>query len=949
MKVDKDSKYKLIFSVSEHPYLGVMIHPYVVAYTSLDTLSLTHQKLFSGNATHYNRLTEKQLELISMLDPLMVEGIIRKFSPVSKIRPKEFFRKHYSKEIESIEIRPYIETHLSRFLAKITPDDDFLYVADEINPAAIPVRIQSDFTKVLFHFRRNENGTSYFVTLKHQDERIPFMKLGALLLTKDKPGLIVNGKLYKFYDFVDGNKLGVFINKKFVHIKPQNERRYFSKFVKNLMETAPVFAQGFNINTIKENASPILKLSRHGDSFGFDLFISYGEKVFPYERHKLFHVDMNWDNGPHFTKYKRSTIWEENRVKALSELGLEWEEKQFFSLLDSSLAITMSWLRENKEVLEISHFTIDSALDKHYSTEKTSINYNISDKIDWFDLNVVVIIGEFEIPFAEIVKEMKKGNTEIELPNGLYFVFPKEWLSIGEALSTVKSKNNVFSVKKYQVDVLGLIQSKTIKDHISKLVDIKKERPHKNFNGKLRKYQNDGLSWLMFLYNNRFGGILADDMGLGKTVQTIAFLQKVKMKSKWKVKHPRFLLVAPTSLLYNWKQEVATFAPDLRTKIHSGIKRSKRPEDLENIDLLITSYGLIRNDVELMHSMEFDIVVLDESQNIKNHTAKTTQSINQLFANTRIALTGTPIENTVKDLWSQMNFLNKGQLGPLRKFEENFAKPIEKLGDKDKAEELKRIIKPFLLRRTKSEVAKDLPPLSEKVIFCEMTTEQKEYYEEVKSKYRNSILDTVKEKGLNKSKFSILQGLSKLRQIANHPYLIDKEYTHLSGKHEMLLQKINNALIEGHKVLVFSQFVSYLEILEKDIKKAQHNYYKLTGSTTSDKRQQYVNDFQGINKPSVFLISLKAGGTGLNLTSADYVFIVDPWWNPAAESQARDRTHRIGQEQNVFSYKFISRDTIEEKIVSLQQKKQGYAKDIIVSENNILTNLDLNELRMLLT
>lgn len=948
MKVDKDSKYKLIFSVSEHPYLGVMIHPYVVAYTSLNTLSLTYQKLFSGNATHYDRLTSKQLELIEMLDPLMVENIIRKFSPVSKIRPKEFFKKHYSKEIGSTIIRPYIEKHLDNFLARLSPEDNFLYVADEINPAAILVEIQSEFTKVLFHFRRNENGTSYFVTLKHKDERIPFMKLGALLITKKKTKMIVNGRLYKFYDFVDGNKLGVFINKKFIHIKPQSEKSYYNHFVKNLMETAPVFAQGFNIDTVKENATPVLKLCQQGNSFGFDLFVSYDGKLFPYSPHKLFHVAMKWDKGPNFTKYKRSTIWEENRVSALAKLGLQHTAKQFFRLADSSLSNTISWLRENKELLEISHFRIDSATDNHYSTENISINYNISDKIDWFDLNVVVSIGEFEIPFSQIMKEMKKGNSELQLPNGLYFVFPKEWLSIGDALSKVSSKNNVYSVKKYQVDVLGLIQSKTIKEHISKLIEIKKESPSNNFKGKLRKYQKDGLSWLMFLYNNRFGGILADDMGLGKTVQTIAFMQKVMMKKKWKLEQPRFLLVAPTSLLYNWEQEVANFAPELRAKIHSGIKRGKQLTDFKDIDLLITSYGLIRNDAELLQSMELDIVVLDESQNIKNHTAKTTQSINKLSANTRIALTGTPIENTVKDLWSQMNFLNKGLLGPIRKFEENFAKPIEKLGNNDKSEELHKIIKPFLLRRTKSEVAKDLPPLTEKVILCEMTPEQKDYYEEIKSRYRNSILNTVHENGINTSKFSILQGLGKLRQIANHPYLVDEEYTHKSGKHEMLLQKINSALSEGHKVLVFSQFVSYLEILEKDIKTEQHSYYKLTGATTSEKRQQFVKEFQNNERPCVFLISLKAGGTGLNLTSADYVFIVDPWWNPAAESQARDRTHRIGQRQNVFSYKFISRGTIEEKIVSLQQKKKGYAKHIIVSENNILSNLNLNELQMLL-
>jgi SNF2 family DNA or RNA helicase len=382
--------------------------------------------------------------------------------------------------------------------------------------------------------------------------------------------------------------------------------------------------------------------------------------------------------------------------------------------------------------------------------------------------------------------------------------------------------------------------------------------------------------------------------------------------------------------------------------LHAGSKRAKSISEFAQTDLLITSYGLIRNDAELFQQLELEVVILDESQNIKNHTAKTTQYINKLKATCRVALTGTPVENSVRDLWSQMNFLNKGLLGSMRQFEDKYAKPIEKLGDNKVAKELQALIKPFLLRRTKNEVAKDLPLLTEKIIYCEMSKEQSEHYEEVKSEYRNSLNDLVEDQGISQAKFSILQGLSKLRQIANHPYLVDKEYEARSGKHDILLEKIKTALQDGHKILVFSQFVSYLDILEKDIQSKGLSYFKLTGSTTKEKRAKYVSDFQAIEEPSVFLISLKAGGTGLNLTSANYVFIVDPWWNPAAEAQARDRTHRIGQKHNVFSYKFISRDTIEEKITLLQRKKEGYSKEIIVSENNILSNLDINGLQILL-
>ena len=948
MKVENTSKYKLIFSVHKHPFLGVMIHPYVVAYTSLDTLSLTYQKVFSGNASYYDRLTETELEQIAALDDIMVENIVKKFSPKQKIRPKEYFQKHFSKDELKQKIRPHIERSITALFNLLPAGQDSLYVADEINPAAIPVNINEEFTKVLFHFRKNENGTSYFITLKHGEERVPFMKLGGMLLAQHPARILVNGQVYKFYDFVDGSKIGVFINKKFVHVRPENQKIYYTKFVKPLLETAPVYSQGFEIITKKEEAKPVLSLAQQGDDIGFTLSIKYEETLFPYLRDKLFHVDLDWKEGePVFTKYKRSKIWEANRITALEELGLKNASESFFTLEKTGLHDCIAWLRQNKEVLEISHFEVNAKLKQEYSFVKPSLNYAISDKIDWFDLNVVITIGDFELPFSKVVAEMKKGNRELTLPNAHIFVFPEEWFALGDALANQSSKNNRYSVKKYQVDILSLIKSKEIKSHLTKLVDIKKEKTHKNFNGKLRPYQTDGLSWLMFLRNNRFGGILADDMGLGKTVQTLAFLQKLKHQ-KQPAKR-QFLLIAPTSLLFNWKQEALKFTPDLSVIIHAGTKRAKQSTELQNLDLVITSYGLIRNDSALFQELEFDVILLDESQNIKNHTAKTTQYINKLNAVCRVALTGTPIENTIRDLWSQMNFLNKGLLGSLKTFEEKYAKPIEKLGDHNKAKELQAVIKPFLLRRTKSEVAKDLPPITEKVIYCEMTQEQSEYYEEVKSEYRNSLNDLTDQKTLQKAKFSILQGLSRLRQIANHPLLVNKEYNGTSGKHNILIEKISTAITDGHKVLVFSQFVSYLDLIEKDLQKQGLIYFRLTGSTSKEKRAKYVKEFQALDEPAAFLISLKAGGTGLNLTSADYVFIVDPWWNPAAEAQARDRTHRIGQMQNVFSYKFISRDTIEEKITDLQVKKKGFSKDIIVSENNILSNLDINKLQILLS
>ncbi|MGB0850728.1 MAG: DEAD/DEAH box helicase, partial [Bacteroidia bacterium] len=746
MKVEDRSKYKLVFSVSTHPQLGVMVHPYVIAYTSLDTLSLTYQKVFSGNASYYTKLSSEELELIALLDATMAENIVRTFSPVQKIRPKEFFRKHLPKTLLTEKVRPYIEKHLSAFFSKLPSNSKSLYVADEINPAAIPIRIQSEFTKVLFHFRRNENGTSYFVTIKHVEERIPFMKLGGLMPTTTPARLIVNGVMYKFYDFVDGAKIAVFLNKKFIHVKPESEKVYYDKFVKPLLETAPVFSQGFEIENTREEATPILQLTQVGEAYGFDLRIKYSNQSFPFHQNKLFHVKYNWTaDGPKYIRYKRSKIWESNRVTALEQLGLINKQGSFFSLSNSSLPQTIQWLRSHKEVLEAGHFILNSKLEQTYNFQETRINYKISDKIDWFDLNVTITVGEYEISFSKVIAQMKKGLYEIDLPNGEIFVFPDEWIQLGESLSKAKHKSNTFSVKKYQVDILGLIKSKEIKAHLNSLVKIRKEKPCPTFNGTLRPYQIDGLSWLMFLFNNRFGGILADDMGLGKTVQTLAFLQLVKQRIKKENSSVKFLLIAPTSLLYNWSHEAQEFSPDLKCHIHSGTKRQKSADKLEKFDLIITSYGLIRNDSELFQSLDFDVTILDESQNIKNHSTKTTQYINKIESRCRVALTGTPIENSIRDLWSQMNFLNKGLLGSLKDFDEKYARPIEKGQDEKKAEELRKKIKPFLLRRTKSEVATELPPITEKIIYCEMTERQAEIYEETKSKYRNNILEVIEE------------------------------------------------------------------------------------------------------------------------------------------------------------------------------------------------------------
>ena len=441
-----------------------------------------------------------------------------------------------------------------------------------------------------------------------------------------------------------------------------------------------------------------------------------------------------------------------------------------------------------------------------------------------------------------------------------------------------------------------------------------------HFRGELRPYQKAGYNWMHFLNRYKFGGCLADDMGLGKTVQTLALLQHQKELLTQNGEGPTTsLLIMPTSLIYNWEMEAQKFTPELNVFIYTGTHRDKNVEQFANYDLVLTSYGIARLDIDILSDYYFNYIILDESQAIKNPGSNIAKAVRELNARHRLILTGTPLENSTLDLWSQMTFINPGLLGTKSFFKNEFVQPIEKKGDASKTEKLYSIIKPFMLRRQKWQVATELPEKVENVTYCTMTDEQEACYEEAKSFYRNEILDLIETKGIQKSQMLLLQGLTKLRQIANHPKMVDENYRDSSGKLEDMVHMLTSAVSEGHNILVFSQFVKHLTLVSEQLEHLEIPYAYLDGST-KDRRGQ-VESFQQDEKLRVFLISLRAGGVGLNLTKADYVFILDPWWNPAVEAQAIDRAHRIGQENRVFTYKFITRDTVEEKILRLQRNK----------------------------
>jgi SNF2 family DNA or RNA helicase len=430
-------------------------------------------------------------------------------------------------------------------------------------------------------------------------------------------------------------------------------------------------------------------------------------------------------------------------------------------------------------------------------------------------------------------------------------------------------------------------------------------------------------------------------MGLGKTLQILTFLQHQVNNNK-KDTH---LIVLPTTLVFNWQDEIKKFVKNLKVLVHTGINRDKDTKKFAKYNLVIITYGVLMNDIEFLKNFKFNYVILDESQAIKNPQSKRYKAALLLKAKNRIALTGTPIENNTFDLYSQMNFVNPGFLGSQKSFKEEYSTPIDKERDENSTTELHKLIKPFLLRRTKEQVATDLPPKIEDILYCEMETEQRKVYEAFRNKYRDYLMGKFDEQGLNKSKMYVLEGLTKLRQICDSPQLLsgDDVFTSESAKIKILLTHIEDKT-NNHKVLVFSQFVKMLDLVKVELERRNISYEYLDGKSSGKQRKESVENFQSDDSIKVFLISLKAGGTGLNLTAADYVYLLDPWWNPAVENQAIDRAYRIGQDKKVIAYRMISKGTIEEKIMNIQSRKKKISSDIIQTDDGIFKDLSQDDI-----
>lgn len=1006
MNVSPDQPFQLVYSLLQHEYLGYLLEASVVQLNARGELTFQYQTISGKNVREFAAgLDEADFKLVALIDAIQQDAIARKFNP-RRTTPVEFFLKVYDPQKGDKSLQEAIGGHVENHKARIFPlliGKPVFVTGNDGTPTSQAVDVLPEPASVLFHFVRNADNTHYFPTIQYAGRKVEFQHRNGFILCNEPAWLFLDNRLYHFEGEVDGKKLQPFLTKKHIVIPKSIEEDYYRKFVTSIVTLFDVYAKGFEIRQEAYAPTPLLNLSETtatvangrgnrlpGDGFGtddvaveeadpddarvtFHLSFQYGDYTFRFDSFSAAsNVSMEKRGDDYiFHKVKRDLAAEREKVHFLKNLGLDVRNGK--ATLGKTAAF--NWLQTHHAVLDGAGFVLgqNPADAKKYFLGYSSIDVSIREGNDWFDVYALVRFGEFEIPFLKLRNLILAKKREFTLPSGEVAVIPEAWFAQYSDLLALTEPNGGerLGLRKHHLALVQDLGQESLASTVMsrKLEGLRKFEEIENYplpeglRGTLRPYQKAGYDWLRFLNQYRFGGCLADDMGLGKTFTTLTLLQSqyetngaandsaalpslkgitfFKPSSKG-----ASLVVMPTSLIYNWLAEAEKFTPNLNILVYTGTYRDKDTTVFDQYDVVLTSYGIVRIDVETLRHYPFHYVILDESQAIKNPSSHVTRAVMQLQARHRLILSGTPLENSTLDLWSQMSFLNPGLLGNQHFFRNEFQVPIEKKGDAAKTQRLYSLIKPFMLRRHKAQVATELPPKVESLHYCSMTEEQERAYEEAKSYYRNLILEHIEEAGMARSQMVVLQGLTRLRQLANHPRLAEPGYEDGSGKMDDVLQKIETVLGENHKILVFSQFVKHLEVFRQHLDRDGIRYAYLDGNTQD--RQGQVQLFQENDGVKLFLISLKAGGLGLNLTAADYVFILDPWWNPAIEAQAVDRAHRIGQDKTVFTYKFITKGTVEEKILALQRNKQRLASELVTTEEGFVKSLTKEDVMALL-
>jgi non-specific serine/threonine protein kinase len=891
-------------------------------------------------------ITEPLSKLLLICEELKIETLNKKYNAKNKVKKplQDVLKENALAKIFS----QYVSYKLNVFLTEIKKNDfPFAVDTDRSNPFG---QHQKKFSKIdlsaKLQFKKREDLVVYALHLVENEAVFAPADKQTVVLLNEPAWVMVDDLIYNLNE-INANKLTPFLKKNTVEILEKNSRLYFETFIKDIAKKVEIEAEGFTMIQKTEITKCVIKPYYYflSDVYFLEVYFEYQDVPFSYTNKKKFHSSLVLNDDFQVIQTKRNFEEENQLVQRIASSGLQLNDSGFFSFNEKALDKyeNIQLLIEQKSLLNDHGFEINlsDVEQKSIATDFGSISVQYEEDRDWFDVKMQIVCGVFSFPFVQIVSHLKSKNPFFELPNGTFFLIPKEWFSKYKSLVEFGAiSNDVLQVKKSQFPIIEAISSNSNIEVPTK--KYTKYQPSKNLKATLRNYQEDGVKWLLNHHNNNLGACLADDMGLGKTLQTLALLTHVKESLQAnnetepldyfseitaKSEPLKALIIVPSSLVFNWKNEGKKFAPFLKSISYTGADRKKIKNKLGLYDLIFTSYSIALKDNELFKSQHFRYLILDESQYIKNKNSKVFAAINQIPTDHKITLSGTPIENSLNDLWSQMQFINPDLLGTFAFFTKYYKIPIEKNKDETLVSELKNLINPYILRRTKEQVAKDLPPVSEQIFLSEMSIKQKAFYEQEKSNARNSLLHLSEDEPVNK--LNVLNALTKLRQISNHPKLIDANSAYDSGKFEDVVAYLETLIKSKKKVLLFSSFVQHIDIYTEWCTKNKVGFCKLTGETATTARENEISVFQNNPDKLLFFISLKAGSVGLNLTAASYVVLLDPWWNPFAENQAIARAHRIGQIQNVTVVRFIAKDTVEEKILLLQKKKKELAETII--------------------
>ena len=973
---------QLIIAIQYHRVLGYIFKPFLAEYKpEIEVWKI--QNNLTAQDVDGDEWEELEAKVVRLTGEYSDTELLRRFARTSRYKNKgiQQFYDTVSEDYAKNHIRPFVQKKVYEIVEWLKETEIPVLFKEKqgINQQLSQhIEVKKEPAETIFHFSRTGDGIRYSMQFR-SDSQVSKLKNRLYIFLSWQPcAVVIDSTLYTFKD-IDGKKLQPFFTKDHILVPKRLEEQYFKGFVKKVVRDYDVIAEGFEVQ--EHRPEPKWKLTLTKDisgSISLELSFDYlQKKVLPSDDKKNL-VVLHEDKGIHYDKIVRDYESEQRAVKKLKQHELQSRDGVYFFLdkEDTDGIKLVTWINRLSAALSKAGFTlIRSSEAPKYHIGPVRFDTTLRDETnDWFDVYAKVKAGKFEIPFINLRNHLLKGEKFYKLPDGSIFIIPDEWFEQYADLITYarEGEEGNLLIRKFHYTLLedaGVEKESPISESLEQLYTRRIEKdiePPEGLKARLRPYQKEGYAWLYHLHQHGFGGCLADDMGLGKTVQALALLLKAASeeegdnapakpkatenqlsmfdKEAENTSHSQTsLVIMPTSLLHNWEAEIAKFVPHLKVLVYRG-KRGGLIEKFPEYDIILTSYGVARIDSEALKAFSFFYIILDESQYVKNPESKTYKAITSLVSEHGMVLTGTPIENSLTDLWSQLNFLNEGLLGNYSNFIEKFVTPIEKKKDEAQEDKLNRIIRPFLLRRKKSDVAEELPPLSEQVYYCEMTEEQYEAYERYKSGIRNSLIDNLLDQDLQEHRMQVLEAILRLRQMSNHPVLADEEYEGDSGKFNEVLRTIESLRAEGNKAIFFSSFTGHLRLISRYLSEQGYPHAMLTGQTRN--RQEEVRKFQEDETVKFFLVSLKAGGTGLNLTAAGYVFILDPWWNPAAEEQALNRAHRIGQEKNVFVYRLISRGSIEEKIYKLQERKSKLAETFI-NANDPFRNMSAGDIKEL--